>query len=239
MFSLDRVVKVGLVVGIVGGEGIRGKGVMWVDMVEKAVDELVSAEWVGMSGDELIDVLGRVEGCVRRLQAVSLAVVREIDDQGVAVGVGASSTAGLVRQVLRVSPREATRRVETAKVVVGGFSPTGAVTEPVLGEAAGLLRDGEISDEHIQVMRTALRALPDGVDLGTKAEVKHALAEYALTFDPLLLGKIAKRIQVNLDPDGSLRSEEAAVEARELTISRQDDGMYRCGGGWMPRPRGR
>src|SRR4029079_461153 len=77
---------------------------------------------------------------------------------------------------------------------------------------------------------TALQNRPDGLDLGTKAEVKHALAEYALTFDPLLLGKIAKRIQVHLDPDGSLRSEEAAVAARELTISRQDDGMYRVRG---------
>jgi hypothetical protein len=56
------------------------------------------------------------------------------------------------------------------------------------------------------------------------------LAEYALTFDPLLLGKIAQRIRVHVDPDGSLRSEEAAVEARELTISRQDDGMYRVRG---------
>src|SRR5689334_6909087 len=144
-------------------------------MVEKAVGELLSEEWSGFSGDELIDALGRVEACVRRLQAVSLAVVREIDDQEVAAGVGASSTAGLVREVLRVSPREAKRRVETAKDVVD---------EAGLAEAAELLRAGEISDEHIQVMRTALRALPDGLDLGTKTEVKHALAEYALEFDP-------------------------------------------------------
>src|SRR6185312_14573855 len=115
---------------------------MWVDMVEKAVDELVSAEWVGMSGDELIDVLGRVEGCVRRLQAVSLAVVREIDSQGVAVGVGASSTAGLVRQVLRVSPREATRRVETAKDVVGAVVSGGGGSRRGWGGGGGGGRGG-------------------------------------------------------------------------------------------------
>ena len=201
-----------------------------LDDLEPLIGDLVETDWQRLADDELLDAVRRVETCSRRLHAASLALTRVIDDRGVAGGYGATSTSALLRQLLRISPREAKKRVETAKDVTPSVTPTGATVEPKLPEAATALQAGEISDDHLQVLRHTLHKLPDNLATSTLQQVEETLVAQAHQFDPLLLGRLARRIHTLLDPDGALRSEKEATALRELVITRDTDGMYRLRG---------
>lgn len=68
-----------------------------------------------MSEDELLVALRRVEVHRRRLAAFDHALIGELETRRTAERLGARSTAGLLRDVLRVSPHEAAGRVKAAR----------------------------------------------------------------------------------------------------------------------------
>src|ERR1700754_1627103 len=107
-----------------------------LDNLETIIGDLVETDWEQLAGEELLSVVRRVETCARRVHAASLAITRVIDEQGLAGDRGATSTSALLRQLLRVSPREATQRVKTAQDVTPSMTPTGAIAEPKLSEAS-------------------------------------------------------------------------------------------------------
>src|SRR5262249_42485099 len=117
-----------------------------LDDLEPLIGDLVDTDWQRLVDSELLDAVRRVETCSRQLHAASLALARVIEDRGVAGDYGAPSTSALLRQLLRVSPREAKKRVETAKDITPSVTPTGATVESKLPRVAAAMQAGEISD---------------------------------------------------------------------------------------------
>lgn len=87
-----------------------------LDALDRALDALIGADLVGPSPDQLLEVTRRFERFRRRMAMVDHRLVAEVEGRGVAAELCVTSTAALLRQVLRISPREATARVRAAAV---------------------------------------------------------------------------------------------------------------------------
>ena len=198
--------------------------------VDRAIAELLSRDWDRLSDDELLESVRQVESWSRQLHSVALTVTGELDSRGLAGKQGVSSTAVLLRQLLRLSPQAAKRRVEDAKEVCCSPALTGSPVAPRLPGAADALRAGALSQEQLGVVRRTLRELPDGVSPRIRSQVEQQLVNEARRFDPSQLGKLAMRIRAHLDPDGVLRSEREVVDKMELSFAEDVDGVIRIRG---------
>ncbi|GAB3459761.1 HNH endonuclease signature motif containing protein [Actinophytocola sediminis] len=198
--------------------------------MDEIITELLDRDWDQLSDDELLGSVRRVESWSRRLYAVMLAVVREVDARGLADRQGVSSTAVLLRQLLRLSPRAAKRRVEDAADLCGSTTLSGAPVPPRFPAAAAALRAGALSEEQLAVIRRTLHELPDEVAPVTRVRVEHQLVGEAHRFDPTQLGKLAVRVRAHLDPDGVLRSERDAADRMELSFVEDATGVIRIRG---------
>jgi uncharacterized protein DUF222 len=198
--------------------------------VDEVIAGLLGRDWDRLSDDELLESVRRVEAWSRQLYAVTLAVTKEVDSRGLAGRQGVSSTAVLLRQLLRLSPRAAKRRVEDATDVCSSLAVSGSRVASRLPGAAAALRAGVLSEEQLGVVRRTLRELPDGVAPATRIEVEQRLVGEAARFDPSQLGKLAMRIRAHLDPDGVLLTEKDVAEKMELSLSQDVNGVIRVRG---------
>jgi hypothetical protein len=198
--------------------------------MDRAIAELLSRDWNRLSDAELLESVRQVEAWSRQLYAVALTVTGELDSRGLAGEHGVSSTAVLLRQLLRLSPQAARRRVEDAKVVSCSTTLSGSRVASRSPGAAAALRAGTLSEEQLGVVRRTLRELPDGVAPSTRIEVEQQLVGEAHRFDPSQLGKLAMRIRAHLDPDGVLRSEQEATDRMELSLTQDVNGVVRVSG---------
>jgi hypothetical protein len=198
--------------------------------MDKVIAELLSQGWDQLSDDELLESVRQVEVWSRQLYAVTLAMTKEVDSRGLAGRQGVSSTAVLLRQLLRLSPRVAKRRVEDATDVCCSMAVSGSRVASRLPGAASALRAGALSEEQLGVVRRTLRELPDDVAPSTRIEVEQQLVGEAVRFDPSQLGKLAMRIRAHLDPDGVLRSERDAAEKMEFSLTQDVNGVIRLRG---------
>lgn len=198
--------------------------------MDEIVAELLGRDWDRLSDDELLESVRRVEAWSRQLYAVTLAVTKEVDSRGLAGRQGVSSTTVLLRQLLRLSPRAAKRRVEDATDVCCSMSVSGSRVASRLPGVAAALRAGNISEEQLGVVRRTLRELPHDVAPATRIEVEQQLVNEAGQFDPSQLGKLAMRIRAHLDPDGVLRSERDTADRMELSLTQDLNGVIRVRG---------
>ena len=95
--------------------------------MERALDDLAGIAWDTASDDELIAAVRDLETWSRRLYAAKLAVTAELDTRGIAAAHGATSTAVLLRQLLRISPGQARRRIADARSVRPVVAFTGEI----------------------------------------------------------------------------------------------------------------
>jgi uncharacterized protein DUF222 len=193
--------------------------------VDEVIAELLGREWDQLSDEELLASVRRIEAW-----AVTLAVTKEVDSRGLAGGQGVSSTAALLRQLLRLSPRAAQRRVEDATDVCCSMAVSGSRMASRLPGAAAALRAGALSEEQLGVVRRTLRELPDDVAPSIRIEVEQRLVDEATRFDPSQLGKLAMRIRAHLDPDGVLRTERDTADRTELSLTQDLNGVVRVRG---------
>jgi hypothetical protein len=192
--------------------------------VEGALNDLAGIAWDTASDDELLAAARDLETWSRRLYAVTLAVTAELDTRGVATTHGATSTAVLLRQLLRISPGQARRRIADARSVRPAVAITGEILAPALPVAAAAVEAGTISDQHLLVIRRTVERLPSAVEGTVRAGVESQLVDHATQFDPVQLVKLAHRVRAHLDPDGTLLDERQAVARRELSFVPDLDG---------------
>ncbi|HET8658284.1 MAG TPA: DUF222 domain-containing protein, partial [Micromonosporaceae bacterium] len=89
-------------------------------MIAEAVDAWEATTTWALSDDELVNGLDELHVAQRRLAAVQLSLVRELDGRGLAVAQGASSTAVWLRGRMHMSIGAARRMVELAAAVDTG-----------------------------------------------------------------------------------------------------------------------
>src|SRR4051794_22037604 len=174
---------------ILDGRPVEGAHPALLALVE--VDAAVTA-FASVAGEglwsvpeaQLLALRRAMEATAARLAAATLTVTREVDERGAAVSVGAPSTAAWLMSSLRLHPGAARREVALAHSLTSP-PPADPATGAAAGPAGALLRGGDGSGVALPVTGAALaagevslasaaeidkaiRALPPGVEAGTR-----------------------------------------------------------------------
>src|SRR5690349_10609716 len=113
--------------------------------VVAASQELTGIYPAALSGDELLDLLDRLEADTRRRTAVAGRLIAELHARGTAGELGYSSNAVLLSERLRIGRREAAGRVRLAADLAPRRAMSGEQLEPRFPLVAWALADGKIS----------------------------------------------------------------------------------------------
>lgn len=192
-----------------------------------AVDALVELDLSRLDRDELLELVRGMETQRRRLPVVDHALVAELDQRGVAGELAARDTRTLLRDVLRLSPREAKARYEAAMDLGPRRGLNGAALPPLLPAVAAAQADGAISPTHAQVITGAIEQLPASVEAAHGASVESRLVHEASRFDPSVLARIGRRLIEVLDPDGAPDREAEHDQHRHASLTVRSDGSGR------------
>ncbi len=120
-----------------------------LSLVDTGIEELAAANLWSMSEHELLTVRIDAEATRGRLEAVVLAMTREIDGRGAALRAGASSTATWLRGCCLQRPAVAHAEVRLA-----------ADLDRDLPALTAALAAGQVSHESARVVADTLRKLP-------------------------------------------------------------------------------
>jgi len=131
--------------------------------VAAASQELTGIDPAALSGDELLDLLDRLEADTRRRTAVAGRLIAELHARGTAGELGYSSTAVLLSERLRVGRREAAGRVRLAADLAPRRAMSGEQLEPRFPLVARALADGKISARHAAIICASVGRLPNRV----------------------------------------------------------------------------
>src|SRR5882757_8160039 len=207
-----------------GEEGAAASVAALLDQLSTTVDALIALDLTRLGRDELLGLLRGLETQRRRLPVMDHGLIAELDHRGAAGELMARDTASLLREVLRVSPREATARHEAAVDLGPGYSFAGQPRPPLLPVVAAAQAEGAISPEHARVIAKTVSDLPKDVEFEHGAAVEARLVAEARRFDPSVLATLARRVVDLLNPDGVLADDAEHDRRRHATLSGNRDG---------------
>jgi len=207
-----------------GEESITAPVAATLAQLSAALDTLTTLDLTRLSRDELLELLRDFEVQRRRLPVVDHALIAELNQRGTAGEMGARDTHSLLRDVLRVTPSEAKRRIAVAGDLGPGRSLTGLPQPPLLPVVAAAQAEGSISPEHAHVIATVISELPKDVEFEHGADVEARLVAEARRFDPSVLATLARRVVALLNPDGVLADDVEHDRRRHATLSGNRDG---------------
>ncbi|TCO41464.1 HNH endonuclease signature motif containing protein [Actinocrispum wychmicini] len=176
------------------------------------------------SDTELVDAATAAETRLRQAYAESLRLLSELDSRGVATKLGYSNTPALLIHTLRISRTDARHRLAQAEDLHTTTTPTGSVIDPALPQTASALARGEVSSEHVDVIRKTLANLPH-LDAEQRATAEQVMLTRAAEDDPKALDRFGARVRDIVDPDGPPPPEEEPTRpARMLRRHIRRDG---------------
>jgi hypothetical protein len=126
--------------------------------LDAVVESLAAVDLDALAAPQRFAVLDRLEMARRRQVAVSHALVTRLEQF-----LGCTPVPVTLADVLRISPREARRRIRDAEQLAPRTTLTGQPLPPVLPETAHAWRDGLLDGEHLQVIQRFFRDLLDHV----------------------------------------------------------------------------
>ncbi|MCV7019587.1 DUF222 domain-containing protein, partial [Mycolicibacterium aichiense] len=202
---------------------------------DRYLESLAAVDFDELSPADRFVVLEECESLLRQQVAVSHALISRLEHVE-----GCPPVPITLADVLRISPREAKRRIRDAEQLRPRRALTGEPLPPLLPETSKAWHDGKLDGEHLRVIQKFFRDLPDHVptveveraertlaehaqtmrpdqldkpDHVPTVEVERAertLAEHAQTMRPDQLDKIAHRLALHLNPDGTFSDDDRA-----------------------------
>lgn len=202
-----------------------------VTAVTGLVDVVRAGELGAVPDGELAGLLRAVRGAQARWEYVALAVLREVDVRRCHVDDGALTVAAWARQQARMSPREATRAVPTARALNAGRSgspllPDEATGAGVLVGTEKALSRGEVDPEAVRVIARGVADAP----AGAVALIEDEVLRVARVADTRAVGAVMRQFRHALDPDDADRAALARYERRGLSLAALPDGMVAING---------
>ncbi|HTX96036.1 MAG TPA: HNH endonuclease signature motif containing protein [Mycobacterium sp.] len=170
-----------------------------------------------------LHVLERMETSRRRQVAVSHEVTASLANEDPA------DVGGPIHKViadwLRISYAEACRRLRDAKQLAPRLTLTGQELPPELPATAQVWRDGLVDGQHLRVIQTFVRDLPDAIPPETVEKAERFLARQATRLRPDQLEKAARQCALRLNPDGKFSDADRARQRGFSWCSQRLDGM--------------
>jgi hypothetical protein len=205
--------------------------------VEAAFDALAGVSFEALTNPEVVAVMSRLEAVTRRRPVVEHRLISQLVRNGSAVELGAKNFAGVLETALRISRKDARRRLDEAQDLGERIALSGEPLAPRLPHTAAAQAAGDIGAEHIKIIREFLDQLPAWVDGQARALCERDLANVAAEQGPAGLRKAAELLAALVNPDGNFSDVDRARK-RGLTIGGQGaDGMSKITGDITPELR--
>nr|MDT0524702.1 DUF222 domain-containing protein [Streptomyces sp. DSM 41633] len=152
-----------------------------------------------------------------RIQAALMA-------QAIPHEIGGKSWKDVLATRMRISGKEASRRVTAAAELGPRYAIGGEVLEPLLPACAEALLSGTINTEHIAIIRDTLVEAKKYVSTAELVQIESDLVAAATRDTPETLKAAADKLLYLLNQDGD--SPDVAAHLRGLRIGTQDaDGL--------------
>lgn len=192
--------------------------------LDAAVEALGALDWDGLTTSERLAVLERLETARRRQVALGSDIVGSLDRAN-DPQLG-PMLPRVIADVLRISPREARRRLRDAAELNPRTSLTGQPLPPLLPATAKAWAAGELDPNHLRTIQKFMTELPGHIAPDAAERAEAFLAEKAAELRPDQLEKVADKLAVTLNPDGIFNDDERAIRRGFAWSGRQrPDGM--------------
>jgi hypothetical protein len=193
--------------------------------IRAGFDTLLQVDLTPLTAPQMTSVLEELEVECRRRESVDQRLIADVGVRNIAGDYGATSTLGLLVDLLRISPREAKARVARARDMGPRRAPcTGEPLQPILPLVAAAQQAGSISAEHASVIARAIEAIPAHLAAKFTGLVEATLVDQALHLDPGQVAKGGQLLLARIDQDGVEPREEELQRRRDFGIRDNRDG---------------
>jgi hypothetical protein len=216
------------------GEFITGEPAR--EQIRAALDAIDAAHDVlrATSSDEVgnqfrVEVAERLETQQRTNRGLMYRVFGEMEDppDETAMVPGLPDT---LWARLRVSPKEIKRRFRHAARIRPRRSLIGPSVPAELPELATAVEQGQIGEDHLRAVCSAIDRLPTTVSVEDRAQVERSLVAHATKYDAAFLTKLAARLDDLYHPDGHYdETDRARRRGLHLGAQRHDGMSYLTG----------
>jgi hypothetical protein len=192
--------------------------------LDVAVEAVGALDWDSVPTRERLMALEHLETARRKQMACSHDIVGSLDRDGNAE-LG-RTLPRVIADVLRITPSEARRRQRDAAELRPRTSLTGQPLPAVLPATAKAWSAGLLDGDHLRTIRRFTGELPSHVPVAEAQRAEAFLAEKATELRPDQLEKVADKLAVTLNPDGTFSDEERMLRRGFAWCGRQQqDGM--------------
>ncbi|CAN5458548.1 HNH endonuclease signature motif containing protein [soil metagenome] len=171
--------------------------------IDTAIESLLGYDAEALTAGQQLALLRRLEHASRRLSAAGTGALAALDQYATAEEV-ADTVPMAVAAALRITPKDARRRIHQARDLTPKSALSGHQVPPRLEDAAPQHRAGRIGTEHLTVIRDFLHRLPTKVEATTREQAERDLAHYACQLRPDQLRVLARHLELLINPDGVL-----------------------------------
>jgi hypothetical protein len=193
----------------------------------EVVDDCLNVPAWALRGEELIDCLDAACAIQQKVNALVLGLIREVDGSGMALELGATSTAAWLRSRLRLS-------VGAARLMLGDAERLDAGPAAVRDAVAA----GAVNVEQARIIGRTVETVHQEAGTAAADKAVGLLLDWADEFDPDGLRKLSHRILDHVAPQVADEVQRRALEAAEkrdhrdryLNLSKQDEGRVRLSG---------
>jgi hypothetical protein len=195
---------------------------------EAAQARLAGLDFSGLTPAELLALQTRREVVARREPVIDHALLAPLVAQTTAKAIGGKNWAEVLRIRLRISRREARRRLRDADNLGPRTTLSGQPLAPRRAATATAQAAGAINAEHVDILEKFTEQLPDWVDATTAQQAEAKLVEVAAGDTPEALQRAADQALYLLDQDGAEPVDADCQRKRGIIIQKQGiDGMSR------------
>lgn len=193
------------------------------DSVNTALDTVMALDLSGLDVADLLHLAALTEKAIRRHTVVSHDVSHELAQRSISEIGG--TPAKVLADWLRISPAEARRRARMAEPMADRATLTGESLPPRQPTTAEAWRAGALDPEHVRVIQRFLADLPFDVTEAEREKAEAFLAEHARLLRPDQLARLAERLAIELNPDGTFSDEDRARKRSFILGRQRSDGM--------------
>jgi hypothetical protein len=194
-----------------------------LDALDAAVAAIDQRNFDALPPAVRLRALERMETAVRRQVASSHDVIAGLAKEDPAHVGGPVHK--VVADWLRISCTEAARRLRDAEQLSPRLTLTGQELPPELPATAKAWREGLLDGQHLRVIQTFFRGLPQATPVAAVEKAERFLARQATKLRPDQLEKVAHRCALLLNPDGTYSDADRARQRGFTWCGQRADGM--------------
>jgi hypothetical protein len=174
---------------------------------------------------ELLYALRELEMRMRRDHAQVLDLIAELNTRNTAATHGYTGLVELLRDMLRITRTEATRRIRHTHALTEVMTHPALWCNHPLPQTAAAVRAGDLGAEHIDTIAKMLTDLPATVTIEDRQFAERVLVEAAASMDARTLVKIGRELRARLDQNGRPPSEAELINPiNELHLTTTANG---------------